>query len=49
MKPQESANNKGKKTRTWEGGKHSKRANYLRKSCVKKFSQCIVYKQTSLL
>ncbi len=29
MKPQESASNKGKKTRTWERGKHSKRANYL--------------------
>ncbi len=29
MKPQESASNKGKKTMTWEKGKHSKRANYL--------------------
>ncbi len=27
--PQKSASNKGKKTVTWERGKHSKRANYL--------------------
>ncbi len=29
MEPQESASNKGKKSVTWERGKHSKRANYL--------------------